>query len=160
MDGDCNAAAKNPLGAGGIDQRAARHLAGERKQSAHGQEEANIALRPFLRGQIDCDQWSETHLCVGEKEHEPIQRPQTFARGARRQTAACFYSRDLIVARFVCVRPGWSASTIAAQSGRHRHFSGARFSDFAGVSGLGSTAGAAPSTTSGSPGRYSGASLT
>ena len=41
--------------------------------SAHGEDQADLNLGPFLRCQIDRDEGTKTGLHVGKKEHEPIE---------------------------------------------------------------------------------------
>src|SRR3974377_1660236 len=72
------------LGAGCIDQCAPRHLPGERNEAADRHDETDVGLRPFLRGQIDGNKWTEPGLYVSEAEDEPIEPAQTAGRWMRR----------------------------------------------------------------------------
>jgi hypothetical protein len=56
-----------------IEQRSARHLADETDQAADRQDEADIALGPRRRRQVDGNKRPETGLQVGDKENEPIE---------------------------------------------------------------------------------------
>jgi len=47
-------------------------LARECNQSAGGQNEADIELRPMVRGQIDRDKWTKTGLDVSQEKSKPI----------------------------------------------------------------------------------------
>ena len=64
-----------------IDQRAARHLRDQRDEAGHGENKADVDLRPFLRGQIDRDERPETGLHVGDEEDEPVEAAQAASRG-------------------------------------------------------------------------------
>lgn len=44
----------------------------ERYQSAGSENEANVKLRPMMRGQIDRDKWTEAGLDIGKEKSEPI----------------------------------------------------------------------------------------
>jgi len=62
-----------PFGACGIDDGAAGHLPDQADQPADRQHKTDFDLGPFLRGQIDRDEWSEPGLYVGQKEDEPVE---------------------------------------------------------------------------------------
>ena len=72
----------------GIHDRTTWDLAGEANQAADGQDETNIGLRPFLRGQINSDEGPKPSLHVGNKEHEPV---KTTAACARRCGTQVFF---------------------------------------------------------------------
>ena len=55
-------------------------------KTAGGQHEPDIALGPFLRGQINGHQGAEAHLRVCKEEDEPIESAQTTAGGGRKMT--------------------------------------------------------------------------
>src|SRR5262245_11351636 len=71
-----------PLRARPIDQPSSRHLTKQRSQSAHGKNQADLNLSPFLRCQIDCDEGAKTGLHVGKKEYEPIKAARASNRGS------------------------------------------------------------------------------
>jgi hypothetical protein len=61
-------------------------LAGERHQSAGGQNKADVELGPGVRGQIDRDERTEAGLDVGEEKGEPVKPARA---RARRRIARC-----------------------------------------------------------------------
>ena len=83
--GDCGEGQSRdqPLRAGGIDQRAARHLPQQRDQAAGREHEADVNLRPLLRREIDRNEWAEAGLNVGHEENEPVEPAKTVAGGMR-----------------------------------------------------------------------------
>ena len=91
------------LGAGGVDERAARHLAGQGYEPADREGEADIDLRPFLLGQVDRDERPESGLRVGEKEDEPVEAAP--ARDGRRRARGWMVRR---VRRCLAIRPAAS----------------------------------------------------
>ena len=90
--------ATKALGAGGVDQRAARHLSDQRDETGGGEDEADIDLCPFLRCEKDRDERSEAGLHVGDKKDEPVEATQT----ARRRRERRFVS----VRRFAAASAG------------------------------------------------------
>ena len=88
-DGDDCEAGNKPLGSGGVDDRAARHLPEQGHDAADRQDQADIDLRPFLRGQINRDERPETGLNVGHAEHEPVETAKTAARRCGRRIVMC-----------------------------------------------------------------------
>jgi hypothetical protein len=56
-----------------VDERTARHLSSERDEAPDGQNESDIDLGPFLRGQVDGDERTEASLDVGDGEDKPVQ---------------------------------------------------------------------------------------
>ena len=130
---------QDPLGAGSVNQGTPRHLASQGNKTASGQHEPDIALGPFLRGQINGHQGAEAHLRVCKEEDEPIESAQTAGGGGRKMTprrGPWILPRVLVGpfvrVRFVGVRPGSPPSTIIPQgpSGGQCYFSGVEFSDF------------------------------
>jgi hypothetical protein len=81
-DRDDGETCDQPFRSGGIDERAAGDLPDERDETADGENEADIDLRPFLGGQIDRDERAETGLHVGHEEHEPVEPAQAALRRA------------------------------------------------------------------------------
>jgi hypothetical protein len=81
-DGPDRKSAKQSGRAHGINQRPARHLARECNQSAGGQNEADIELRPMVRSQIDRDKWTKTGLDVGQEKSKPIKSARAGGRRA------------------------------------------------------------------------------
>jgi hypothetical protein len=75
-----------PRRADGIDQRTAGHLAGQGDQAARGQDQADIELRPLMRGQIDRDERTKAGLNVRKEEREPVKTART---RLRRRTRGC-----------------------------------------------------------------------
>jgi hypothetical protein len=51
-------------------------LAGQCHQPGHGQNEADIDLRPLLRCQIDGNEGAKAGLDIGDEENEPIETMQ------------------------------------------------------------------------------------
>ena len=82
-DGNDRQGGYEALGSRRIDQRASRHLPGERNEAADRHDETDVDLRPFLRGQIDGNKWTEPGLYVSEAEDEPIEPAQTAGRWMR-----------------------------------------------------------------------------
>ena len=76
-DGRNGDAADETLRAGGVDQRTARNLSNQRDETGGREHEADIDLCPFLRGEEDRYEWSETGLHIGDKKDEPIKATQT-----------------------------------------------------------------------------------
>ena len=144
-----------PLGAGGIDERAARHLADQRDDAADRQHQADLDLRPFLRRQIDRDERPEAGLHVGEKEDEPVEAAQALARGmpARRAGCAAPATACALDAAAARARIGSAARSERGRANRLllraslTNCSGCRLPD-------------APSTTIGLSSLYSGAAFT
>jgi hypothetical protein len=77
-----------------VDQRAARHLTGERDQPTRGQDQTDIKLRPSLCGEIDRDEWTEAGLDIREKKVEPVE-----AARARRRCGSGYRDRRLLARR-------------------------------------------------------------
>ena len=65
------------------DHLIARHLADQPDDAADRQHKANLDLGPFLRRQIDRDEWAKTGLDVGEKEDEPVKAALALRRAVR-----------------------------------------------------------------------------
>ena len=78
------AARGGALVAHGIHQRAGGKLADQRDDGAEREDEADLHLGPFVRGQIDGDERAEAGLHIGDEEVHQIERPRT----ARRKFAA------------------------------------------------------------------------
>ena len=108
-DGRDRKARHQPLGAGGIDDGAAGHLADQADDAADRQHEADLDLGPFLRRQIDRDERPEAGLHVGEKEDEPVEAALALARGRRWRLGATVPARETHI--------------VAAQRGRLRRSS-------------------------------------
>ena len=87
-DGDDGDAGDEALGARGIDDGAAGHLAEQRHDARRRLHEADIELRPALPGQIDRHERAETGLHVGDEEDEPIEPAQAARRRMQRRLAA------------------------------------------------------------------------
>jgi hypothetical protein len=85
----------------GIDQDSARHLSDQGDDAGRGQNQADIDLCPFLRGEKHRDERAEAGLHVGDKEDEPIKAAQ--AASGRRQRRFAF--ARLLAARW-CRRGG------------------------------------------------------
>ena len=66
-DGRHREARDQPLGAGGVDEGAARHLPHQADDAADRQHETDVDLGPFLRGEIDRDERTEAGLHVGDE---------------------------------------------------------------------------------------------
>ena len=81
-----------PRRAHGIDQRAAGHLTGQRDEAARGQDQADIELRPLMRGQIDRNERTKAGLDVREEEGEPVETARTCLRRRTRVSRAPFAS--------------------------------------------------------------------
>ena len=81
-DRDDGETCDQPFRSRGIDERAAGHLPDQRDETADGENEADIDLRPFLGGQIDRDERAETGLHIGDEEHEPVEPAQAALRRA------------------------------------------------------------------------------
>jgi len=81
-------AGDNALGAGGVNKCAARHLADQGGKAGRRQDEADVDLRPLLRGEVDRNKGAEARLHVGDKKDEPIKSAQAARRGVRRWSAA------------------------------------------------------------------------
>ena len=79
-DGRDRQTSHQPFGARGIDDGSARYLSEQADDPADREHEADLDLRPFLRGQIDRHEGAKTGLHVGEKEDEPVEAALTFAR--------------------------------------------------------------------------------
>ena len=56
-----------------FDERTPGHLAGERHQAARSKDQADIELRPRMRGEVDGHKRAEAGLDIGEKEREPVE---------------------------------------------------------------------------------------
>ncbi|MHC2369380.1 hypothetical protein ACVIQT_004028 [Bradyrhizobium diazoefficiens] len=83
-DGRDGKGGDQPLGFCRVDDRPARHLPDQGDDAANRQHEADLALRPFLRRQIDRDEGAEAGLHVGEEEDEPVEAAQAPARRCRK----------------------------------------------------------------------------
>ena len=79
-DGRDRQTSHQPFGARGVDDGAARHLPEQADDAGDRQYETDLDLRPFLRGQIDRHEGTETGLHIGEKEDKPVEAALTFAR--------------------------------------------------------------------------------
>jgi hypothetical protein len=73
-------AGHQPLRAHGVHQRAAWHLSRQADETGHRQNQTDIDLGPFLSGQIDGDEGTESGLNVGDAEDEPVEPAQTSLR--------------------------------------------------------------------------------
>jgi len=69
------------LRARGIDDGATRHLSDQSDNATDRQHQPNFDLCPFLRRQVDRDEWTEASLDVGEKEDEPVEATLALRRG-------------------------------------------------------------------------------
>jgi hypothetical protein len=90
----------------GIDQRAPRHLPCERDQSAHGQDKADVDLRPRMRREIDSDEGAETCLNVGHEKCEPVET--AFAAASfrcRRSERRARSRRKRLLRRLIAIDP-------------------------------------------------------
>src|SRR3984893_17173813 len=65
--------AQEPCRAYRVDERTPGHLAGERPQPARSKDQADIELRPRMRGEVDGHKRAEASLDIGEKEREPVE---------------------------------------------------------------------------------------
>src|SRR5262249_57945517 len=75
------------FGAYRVDQRAARHLSGQRNRAADRQHDTDVDLGPGGRGEIVVDERTEARLHVGDEEDEPVEPAQARARRMRRLLA-------------------------------------------------------------------------
>jgi hypothetical protein len=75
-DGRHRKACHQPFGARCIDDGAAGHLPDQADQSADRQHKADFDLGPFLRRQIDSNEWPEAGLHIRQKEDEPVEAAQ------------------------------------------------------------------------------------
>jgi hypothetical protein len=78
-------AGHQPLGASGIDDGSAGHLPDQADQAADRQHKTDLDLGPFLRRQIDRNEWTEPGLHVCQKEDEPVEAAQALARWSCRR---------------------------------------------------------------------------
>ena len=100
----------------GIDQSSARHLTGQRDQASRGQDQADIELRPGMRGQVDGNEGTEPGLDVREEKGEPVKpararlrcrsagRGRRLLRRRRRRDAAIDAAIEPTAVKFQCER--------------------------------------------------------
>ena len=98
-DGGDGETGHQPLRSRGVDQRAAGHLPDQRHEAPDRENEADIDLGPFLRGQVDRDEWTKAGLHVGDEEDEPVEPAQA----APRWTAEAVRSAPARLAGLRCV---------------------------------------------------------
>ena len=72
------------LRARGVDDRAAWDLPDQADERADRQDETNIGLSPFFRGQINRDESAKSSLHVRQKEDEPVEAAAARADGMGR----------------------------------------------------------------------------
>ena len=82
-DGRDRKARDQPFGAGGIDDGAAGHLPDQADDAADRQHETDLDLGPFLRREVNRDEWTEAGLHIRQKEDEPVEAAQALARRRR-----------------------------------------------------------------------------
>src|SRR5581483_10051460 len=81
-----------------IDDGAARHLPDQPDDAADRQHQADLRLRPLLRGQIHRDERAKTGLHVGEEENEPVEPAQALFGRVRLAGGTGWDRRNLAVA--------------------------------------------------------------
>jgi hypothetical protein len=60
-------------------------LSDQRDEAADGKHKTDLDLGPFLRCQVNRDEWTESGLHIREKKDEPIKSAQALARGSSRR---------------------------------------------------------------------------
>ena len=107
-DGRNRKARDQPFGFRSVDDRPARHLPEQPDDAGNREHEADLALRPFFRGQIDRDERTKAGLHVGQEEDEPVERAQAPRRGVGRLAGRDDDFRQATVGRgrgFVAIVP-------------------------------------------------------
>jgi hypothetical protein len=149
------------LRAHGVEEEPARHLKGQCGKAAGGQNQSDVDLGPLMGREIDRDERAEPGLYVGDEEREPVERALAPARRPDRRLRWRCPCRSgprivgFVPAAFAPASVGFAGFTLCRSDGQG-YFSGVAAS----VDGVVRSGPAGPSTTSGSPRLYSGATLT
>src|SRR6516165_920284 len=133
----------------------AGHLQRQRGKAAGGENETNVHLRPSMRREVDGDERPKSGLHIGDAEREPIEPAPAATRGGDRWLRGQRPLRGR--RRFVAADSAWLGvdGIAGCRCAGQDYLSGAATS----LEGMRS-APTAPTTTTGSPRLYSGASRT